>query len=101
MVQVPIANAALSLKMMLLAPAVAVTELPQLFTTAGVAATTKFVGSVSVKLASIGAVFGLVMLKVIVLEVVPVPAVVWIVVPLKLVAIEGGCKTIILAVIVC
>src|ERR1700676_4705080 len=77
---------------MLVAAAAAVTDPPQLFPMFGVAATTKFVGKVSVKLPLIGTTFPFVMVKVMVLTLVPVPAVVWMVVGLKLLVIDGGCK---------
>jgi hypothetical protein len=82
-------------KLMLPAPALAVTEPPQLFTTLGVLATTRlpgtvptFAGRLSVKLASIGTTFALVTLKVIVFGVL----VLTIFVPPKLLLIDGGCK---------
>src|SRR5262249_56165091 len=99
-VQVATGSAALA-KLMLLAPATAVTEPPQLLTTLGVVATTRLpglgpptVGRLSVKLESIGTTFPLVRLKVIVLTLGPgpVPPVVWIVFGPKLFAIEGGFK---------
>jgi len=77
-------------------PAVAVTTPPQLFTTLGVAATTRPAGRVSVKLPLIATVFPLVMVNVMV-EAVLIATVVG----LKLLVIEGGCKTMICAVTVC
>jgi hypothetical protein len=79
------------LKLMLEAPAVAVTaELPppQLLTMFGVLATTRLATRLSVKLASIGTALPLVMLKVIVLGTLGAT-----VVGLKLLVIEGGCNT--------
>ena len=84
MAQVPAARAALA-KLMLLAPAAAVTEPPQPLFTLGVAATTKFAGRVSVKLASMDTVLLLVMLNVIVLG-----AFTATVAGLKLLVMEGG-----------
>src|ERR1700674_4856870 len=66
----------------------------QVVTTPFGVATTRFAGSVSVKLPLIGTTFPFVMVKVMVLTVVPVPAVVWMVVGLKLLVIDGGCSTI-------
>src|SRR5579871_888525 len=83
-------------KLIVPAPAVAVTTPPQPFTTLGVAATTKFVGNVSVKLAFIVTIFPLTMLNVSVLGVFT-PAVAG----LKLSVIDGGCSTMIGAVTVC
>src|SRR6202795_3252413 len=84
-VQVPTAKVVFE-KLILPAPAVAVTVPLQLLTTFGGVATTRlpglvptFVGRLSVRLASIGTVFPLVIENVMVLTVVPVPAVVWIV----------------------
>src|SRR5260370_41210452 len=74
-------------KLMLAVPAVAVTVPPQLLTTLGVFATTKFAGRLSVKLASTGTTLPLVMLKVTVLGVLVAT-----VVGLKLFAIEGGTR---------
>ena len=62
-VQLPTASVAL-LKLALVAPATAVTVPPQVLVTPGVAATTRFAGSVSVKLASVAMTLGLVMAKV-------------------------------------
>src|SRR5579862_798127 len=95
MVQAPTAKLEL-LKLMLVLPAEAVTEPPQPLTTLGVAATTRLVGSVSVKLPLIATVFGLLIPNVIVLG-----AFTATVVGLKLLVIEGGCKTMMLAVTVC
>ena len=69
------------------APAFAVTVPPQLLTTLGVVATTRFAGRVSVKLPLIGTTLPLVMLKVMVLAVFLAT-----VVGLKLLAMDGGCK---------
>jgi hypothetical protein len=74
-VHVPTAKVAFE-KLILPEPAVAVSNPPQLFPTLGVVATAKGLGNTSVKLASIGTTFPFVMPKVIVLTVVPVPAVV-------------------------
>lgn len=98
MVQVPTANEGLE-KLILFAPAVAVTVPLQLLVTPGLEATTKlpgcgptFCGRLSVKLASIGITFEFVMLKVIVLNAPVLKLVDWIVVGLKLLVIEGGSK---------
>src|SRR5947209_5830131 len=93
-VQAPTGRAAL-LKLMVPVPAVAVTVPPQAFTTLGVAATTMPAGSVSVKLESIVTTFGLFSEKVMVLG-----AFTATVVGLKLLVMEGGCSTIMLAVTV-
>src|SRR5262245_25980515 len=97
--QVPTAKFGLS-KVMVLVPAVAVTLPPQGFTTLGGLATTRlpgtvptFWGKLSVKPASIVTTLPLVMAKVMVLVLVPVPAVVWIVLGLKVLVKEGGCNT--------
>ncbi len=82
------AGKALLAKLMLLAPAVAVTVPPQLLTTVGVVATTRFAGRLSVKLESMGTELPLVMLNVTVLGVFGAT-----VVGLKLLVIEGGCNT--------
>lgn len=95
--QVPTAKAAF-VKLIVPAPATAVTVPPPAlhpFTTAGVVATTKFAGSVSVKLDWIVTVFPLVMLNVIVLGLFTAA-----VVGLKLFVIEGGCRMMMLAVTV-
>ena len=73
---------------MLPEPAVAVTVPPQLLITAGVVATTRFAGRLSVKLASIGTTLPFVMLKVIVLGVFVAT-----VVGLKVLVMDGGCNT--------
>ena len=86
MVHVPTVNALLE-KLMLPDPAVAVTVPPQLLTTVGVVATTRFAGRVSVKLASIATTLPFVMLKLIVLGVLGAT-----VVGLKLLVIEGGSR---------
>src|SRR5579864_8691201 len=91
MVQVPTGNVVFE-KLMLVAAAVAVTLPPQLFTTLGVVATTRLVGSVSVKLASIGTTLPLVMLKVMVLA-----TLVATVVGLKLLVMDGGSRITMLA----
>src|SRR5579872_574826 len=98
MVQAPTGNVVLE-KLMLPAPAVAVTVPPQLLTTVGVVATTRLpgltptlVGRLSVKLASMGTTFWFWIVKVIVLTVVPAPAVVWIVAGLNFLAMEGGSR---------
>lgn len=95
MVQEPTAKAGFE-KLMVQVPAVAVTVPPQPLTTLGVAATTRFVGSVSVKLASIVTEFPLVILNVTMLG-----AFTATVVGLKLLLMDGGCKTTMLAVTVC
>ena len=99
MVQVPTGKVLL-VKLMLLAPALAVTLPPQVLVTLGVAATTRlhgrtptFAGKLSVKLAWIGTTFPLVMLKVTVLNEPAFSVVVWMVVGLKLLVMEGGCRT--------
>jgi len=76
-------------------PAFAVTVPPQPFTTFGTVATTRLAGKVSVKLESIVTELPFVMLKVMVLGVFGVT-----VVGLKLLVMEGGCKTVIVAVTV-
>jgi len=76
-------------------PAFAVTVPPQVLVTLGTVATTRFAGSVSVKLESIVTELPLVMLKVIVLGVFGVT-----VVGLKLLVMDGGCRTVIVAVTV-
>lgn len=87
-VQVPIASRLLE-KLIAPEPAVAVTVPPQLFTTIGVVATTRFAGKLSVKLASIGTALTLLsMLNVIVLGVLVAT-----VVGLKVFVMDGGCKT--------
>src|SRR5205807_8112796 len=86
MVHVPITNDAL-VKLIVPAPATAVTDPPQLLTTLGVGATTRLAGNVSVKLLLMATTFPLVMLKVIVEM--PFTAMV---VGLKLLVMEGGCK---------
>lgn len=90
-VQVPAARAAL-LKLMEDDPAAAVTVPPQPFTSTGVVATTRLAGKVSVKLASIATVFPLLMPNVIVLG-----AFTATVLGLKVLVIEGGCKTVMVA----
>jgi hypothetical protein len=94
-VQGPTGKAAF-VKLMVPAPAVAVTEPAQPFTTLGVVATTKFAGNVSVKLALIATVFPFVMLNVRVLG-----AFTATVSGLKLLVIAGGCKIVMSAVTVC
>jgi len=94
----PLTGKAAFAKLMLVAPALAVTLPPQPFTTFGVAATTKPLTvppevRSSAKLESIVVTFGLVIEKVIVL----VPPTL-IIAGLKLLAIDGGCSTIMLAV---
>src|SRR5215470_6103994 len=99
MLHVPTGNALLE-KLMLPAPATAVTLPPHVLVTVGVEATTRLpgtvlatVGRLSVKLALIGTTFALVMLKVIVLNELALNAVVGMVLGLKLLAIDGGCNT--------
>lgn len=87
MVQVPTGNA-LFAKLMLLDPAVAVTVPPQLLTTVGAVATTRFAGKLSVKLESIETTLPLVILKVMVLG-----ALIATDVGLNVLVIEGGCRT--------
>ena len=87
-------------KLMVPDPAVAVTVPPQPLTTLGVVATTRFVGIVSVKLPSMGTTLALLSTEnvmVLTLGPVPVPPVVWMVVGLKLLVIEGGAKITMLA----
>src|SRR5215472_17660744 len=91
---VPTAKVVLA-KLMVPVPAFAVTVPPQVLVTLGVVATTRFAGRLSVKLESIVTVFPLVMLKVIVLGVFGVT-----VVGLKLLVMDGGCRTVIVAVTV-
>src|SRR5579862_4703231 len=81
-------------------PAVAVTVPPQGLTTLGVLATTRlpgtvptFVARLSVKLASMATTLPLVIANVIVLVLVPLPAVVWICFGLKVLVMDGGCST--------
>src|SRR5215469_3583775 len=95
MVQAPAANKGLE-KLMLPAAAFAVTVPLQLLTTLGVLATTRLpgcgpptVGRLSVKSASIGITFPLVMLNVIVLGVLVFTTFV----PPKVFVIDGGCNT--------
>jgi len=76
-------------------PATAVNVPPQLVVTPGVAATTKFVGNVSVKLASLATAFGFVTLNVSVLD-----AFTATVVGLKLLTICNGSRITMFAVIV-
>src|SRR5262249_52932524 len=94
-VQVPNGRLAALLKLIVPAPATAVTEPPQLLTTLGVVATTTLAGNVSVKLPLIVTTFGLLILKVIVLG-----AFFATVVGLKLFVIDGGWRTMMLAVTV-
>ena len=97
-VQVPVARAAV-VKLIVPAPAVAVTVPPptlQPLTTTGVVATTKFAGKISVKLELIVVEFPFVIPNVTVLGVFTET-----VVGLKLLAIEGGCKMVMVAVTVC
>jgi hypothetical protein len=97
-VQVPVARAAV-VKLIVPAPAIAVTVPPPTLhplATAGVVATTKLAGKESVKFELIVTEFPLVMPNVTVLG-----ALTATVVGLKLLAIEGGCKMVIVAVTVC
>src|SRR5215472_10064690 len=87
MVQVPDANDAL-VKLMVPVPAVAVTVPPQLLTTLGVVATTRFAGKVSVKLALIATTFTLLSIE----NVIVLGVFVATVAGLKLLVIAGGCR---------
>jgi len=93
-VQVPTGRDALE-KLTLPLPATAVTVPPQVLVTPGVAATTRFNGKVSVKLASTAITLGLVTLKVSVLE-----AFTATVVGLKLLMMRSGSKITMFAVTV-
>lgn len=93
--QVPAARLGFA-KLMLPAPAVAVSVPPHVLLALGGVATTRFAGRVSAKLESIVTVFPLVIEKVIVLGVFGVT-----VVGLKLLVIDGGCSTVMGAVTVC
>src|SRR5215470_7808192 len=76
-------------------PAVAVTVPPQPLPGLDGVATTRFVGSVSVKLALIGTTLTVLSMKKVMVATftfVPVPPVVWIVGMLKLLVIEGGAR---------
>src|SRR5437588_1189036 len=95
-VQVPSGKLEVLLKLTLPAPALAVTDPPQVLVTLGVAATARLAGSVSVKLPLIVTTFGLLTLKLSV----ETPLFTAIRVGLKLFVIEGGCSTTMLAVTV-
>src|SRR5215472_15319119 len=98
MVQAPAGRAAFE-KLITPVPAVAVTVPPQPLTTLGVDATSRFAGRLSVKLPLMGTTLPFVIENVMVLAVGPVPvvAVVWMAVGLKLLVIEGGSRITMLA----